>query len=83
MGRYLAWKLSLGIVGTLTALAGERVGAAWLFAPGLAMVVVALLLPTHPGQTWREKLSLLVRHLPLARWFGRDTAGSGRGTGGQ
>ena len=73
MSPRLAWKLGLGIAGTLTALASEPLGIPWLFPIGLGVVVVALLLPARPGQSWREKWSALARHLPLARWFRRDS----------
>ncbi|MBI4512924.1 MAG: hypothetical protein HY702_02340 [Gemmatimonadetes bacterium] len=69
--RYLAWKLGLGVAGAAAALGGERVGAPWLFAPGLGLVLLALLLPAYRGQTLREKIDAWARHLPGARWLRR------------
>ena len=67
MGAHLAWKLGLGTAGTLVALASDPIGWPWLFPVGLGLVVLALLLPAHEGQTWREKWSNLLRHLPGGR----------------
>lgn len=74
MGRLLAWKLGLGAAGAAAALGGERVGAPWLFTPGLGLVIVALLLPSYRGQTLAEKFELWVGHLPGARWLRRGRA---------
>lgn len=71
MGRYLASKLGLAVAGAGTVLAADRVGMPWLFAPGLGLVLLALLLPSYRGQTWRERAELWARHLPGARWFRR------------
>lgn len=73
MSPALAWKLGLGIAGTLLALASEPLGIRWLFPVGLGVVVLALLLPARPGQSWRERWSALVGHLPLARWLRKDS----------
>jgi hypothetical protein len=59
-------------VGAPLALASDRLGRGWLFFVGLALLVVALALPTQPGQTLEERLRGLARHLPGARWLRRD-----------
>lgn len=59
-------------MGAPLALAADRVGRPWLFFVGLALLIIALLVPVRPGQTLRERLDGLVRHLPGSRWLRRD-----------
>lgn len=67
MSSHLAWKLGLGTGGTVLALGSHPLGWPWLFPAGLTLVVVALVLPSYEGQTLKEKLSLVLRHLPGGR----------------
>jgi hypothetical protein len=62
-------------VGASLALAAERVGWSWLFYVGLAMLVIALAMPSTPGQTLKQRASNLVAHIPGARLFRRSDGG--------
>lgn len=62
-------KLVLLFVGAPLALAAERIGARWLSYVGLALLVVALLIPSRADQELGERLEALVDHLPGFRWF--------------
>ncbi len=65
-------KLALIFVGAPLALASSRLGQRWLFYVGLALLAVALALPTQPGQTLKERMTNLVQHFPGARWIRRS-----------
>ena len=67
MAAHLAWKLGLGSAGALVALGSAPLGWPWLFPVGLALVVLALVLPAYEGQTLKGKLTRLVRNLPGGR----------------
>jgi len=56
-------------VGASLALAAERVGSGWLFYVGLGGLVIALTLPSAPGQTLGERVRNLLAHMPGARLF--------------
>jgi hypothetical protein len=65
-------KLALMFIGAPLALAADRVGQRWLFYVGLALLVIALVIPARPGRTLGQRLDGLVRHLPGRRWLRRD-----------
>lgn len=67
VGPHLAWKLGLATVGAVAALVADAVGRPWLYPVGLGLVVLALVLPSYAGQTWRRKWTDLARHLPGVR----------------
>lgn len=56
-------------VGAPLALVAHPLEAPWLFFVGLALLLIALAVPTRKGQTLSNRLAQLVRHLPGARWF--------------
>ncbi len=56
-------------VGAPTALVATRFGPAWLFYCGLALLILALILPSESGQSLGGKLKNVARHLPGARWL--------------
>lgn len=66
---YLRIKLGLMFVGAPLALASGPLGRRWLFFLGIALLVVALVLPARPGETLSDKLSAVVRHLPGSNWL--------------
>ena len=66
-------KLALIFIGTPLALASRPLEAPWLFYTGLGLLLVALALPARRGQSSRERLSNLLRHLPGANWLSRRT----------
>jgi hypothetical protein len=63
--------MGLATVGAIAALLADSVGWPWLFPVGLGLVVLALVLPSYPGQTLRQKWTHLVRHLPGGRWLSK------------
>ena len=58
-------------VGAPLALAARPLGRPSLFYVGLVLLVIALALPAHPGQTPRERARNLAKHLPGFAWIGR------------
>lgn len=59
-------------VGAPLALAARPLGRPWLFYPGLALLLIGLVLPTRPGQTFRGKLRDIASHMPGKGWMRRD-----------
>ncbi len=58
-------------MGAPLALAAQPLEAPWLFWVGLALLTLALILPSRPGQTIGERLRSIFRHLPVIGWIGR------------
>lgn len=56
-------------VGAPLALASAPLGRPWLFFLGISLLILALVLPTRPTETLKEKLGALARHLPGSNWF--------------
>ena len=62
-------KLILMFVGAPLALASAPLGQGWLFFLGITFLIVALALPTKPGENLKERLGSLTQHLPGSNWF--------------
>ena len=56
-------------VGTPLALASAPLGQGWLFFLGITFLIVALALPTKPGENLKERLGSLTQRLPGSNWF--------------
>jgi hypothetical protein len=65
----LRLKLALMFFGAPTALAATHLGPSWLFYCGLALLILALILPTESEQSLGKRLKNVARHLPGARWM--------------
>jgi len=62
-------KLALMFIGAPTALVASRFGPSGLFYCGLALLILALILPSEFGESLGGKLKNVARHLPGARWM--------------
>ncbi len=68
---HLQVKLALMLLGAPLALVAVSLEQTWLFFGGLAILVIALLLPARPNSDLGERLRDLARHLPGVGWLRR------------